>query len=484
MFKKRWLALLLVLMMGMSIISGCSPAEKTYYSLMSEVSSQEVFEDTGSYVIDLSTLPSSMFTGQDAMSAQTLNSALGQLLIEFSGKVDMNQDAFQYDYTIFDNRTKAEKGSFSVVYKNNIMYIKIDQLLSFIGQFCTPAEKQNLDRIFTGVQWISISDQEMSALMPEGSQPGVTSQLLQKSSRQNLVFKKLFDGLINDVYGDYSADLVTQSGNKYTLTLRGADLMDVFKSGAIYTINNIDKLSLSLKNFLNGLSPAEAAQLGITYQAKLQALQSLDVMVAEVKQDSQSAIWEIESLSAASEAEMQRVLNDSAIVSSIEKAGANSYNVASRIHLNITGTSSVDRLNCTFSSTQTIKTGGNVQVTAPATATSITVLQGKMPRQMTVYVDSGYYTSSNGLFSNSGRLSVQMVEGRTYLPLRMVGESLGETVGWDASAHQAYVLQNGQRINMTGIIVNSRTYIKMRDFEKLGFTVGWNDYTRMVTVEK
>lgn len=103
---------------------------------------------------------------------------------------------------------------------------------------------------------------------------------------------------------------------------------------------------------------------------------------------------------------------------------------------------------------------------------------------MTVNIDTGNYSSSNGLFSNSGRLSVEMVDGRTYLPLRMVGESLGETVDWDQATHQAYVLQNGQRINMTGIIVNSRTYIKMRDFEQLGFSVEWNEHTRSVTVSK
>lgn len=379
MIKRKWLALLVVLIMGMSILTGCSPAEKNYYSLMSEVSSQEVFEDSGSYIIDLTTLPASMFTGQDALSAQTLDSALGQLKIDFNGKVDMNRDVFQYDYTIFDNRTKAEKGSFSVVYRNNVMYIKIDQLLNFMEQFCTPVEKQNLDRTFAGVQWVSISDQEMSSLMPQGSQPGISSRLLQKSSRQNLVFKKLFDGLINDVYDDYSANLVTQSGNKYTLTLRGADLMDVIKSGAVYTINNIDRLSISLKNFLNGLSPAEAAQLGITYEAKLQALQSLDIMVAEVKQDSRSAIWEVENLSTASEAEMQKVLNDSEIVSTVEKISPNSYNVTSRIHLNITGTSLADQLDCTFSANQTIKTGGAVEVTIPTAVTSITVLKSRMP---------------------------------------------------------------------------------------------------------
>lgn len=485
MVKKRWLALLLALLMGMSILTGCSPAEKSYYSLMREVSTQKVFEDSGSYIINLTTLPASMFSGPEAMSAQTLSTALGQLRIEYRGQVDMNQEVFRYDYTILDNRSQARKGDFSVAYKGGVMYIKVDGIMNFIKEFGNPVERQNLDRIFAGVEWISMSDQELTGALAVGSQPGLTGSMFRQSSGQQLIFQKLLDGLVNDVYSDYSTSLVSQNGNKYVMTLQGRDLMDVFKSGAVYTINNIDKVSLSLQNFLTGLTPAEAAQLGLTPDARMQAMQGLQQMVTEVKRDGQSAIREIESMSAASEAEMLRVINDSAIVSSIEKTGTNTYQVTSRIHLNISDPAKPgDRLAGSFSTEQNIRTGTTVQVAIPVGAVSMSQLQAKMPRNMTVNIDSGAYTSSNGLLSNNGRLSVQMVEGRTYLPLRMVGESLGETVGWDQAAHQAYVVQNGQRINMAGVIVNSRTYIKMRDFEKLGFAVGWNDYTRTVTVQK
>lgn len=482
--KRRWLALLLVVLMGISLLSGCSPAEKSYYSLMSEVRTQTVYEDSGSYTIEVSALPAGMFTGQDSPSASTLINALSQIRIEYKGKVDMKQQVYQYDYVILEGRTRAEVGAFSIAYKNGIMYIKIDQLMNLIKELGTPVERENLDRIFTGVEWVSLSDQDMAGLAPE-SQAGITSQLLSNFSGQQLLIKKLLDGLVNDVYNDYSTSLIAQSGNKYTMTLRGSDLMDVFKSGAIYTINNIDKLSQSLKNFLNRMTPAEAAQLGLTADARLQALQILDEMVLAVKQDSQSALREIEGMSAASNAEMLRVINDSEFVSSVEKTGTNNYKVTARVHLNLSDPDNPrDRLVAAFTADQTITAGAAVQVIAPAGAVSMAELQSRMPRKMTVNIDTGDYSSSNGLFSNSGRLSVQMVDGRTYLPLRMVGESLGETVGWDQDAHQAYVLHNGQRINMTGTIVNSRTYIKMGDFEQMGFSVGWNDYTRTVTVAK
>ena len=364
------------------------------------------------------------------------------------------------------------------------MYMKIDQIINLLKQLSSPAEQENLERIFAGVVWISFSDQDLNGLAPN-SQSGVISQMLSNASGQQMLFKKLLDGLVNDVYNDYSSSLITQSGNKYTMTLRGGDLVDVGKSLAVYTINHIDQLDKTLRDFLNGLTPAEATQLGLTPDTRLMALQSLDQMVMEVKRDGPSAIQEIENLGAASEAEILRVLNDSEYVSSVEKTGANTYRLNSRLYLNISDPANPrDRLVTTFAAEQTITTGGTVQVSAPVGAISLRELQGRMPRTMTVNIDTGNYSSSNGLFSNSGRLSVEMVDGRTYLPLRMVGESLGETVDWDQATHQAYVLQNGQRINMTGIIVNSRTYIKMRDFEQLGFSVEWNEYTRSVTVSK
>ncbi len=484
MVKRRWLALLLVLLMGISLISGCSPAEKSYYSLMREVNTQPVYIDNGHYTIDVSALPAGMFTGQEAVRAQTLINAMGQMRIEYKGQVDTKQQLFQYDYAIMQGRTGAQVGAFSIAYKDGVMYMKIDQIINLLKQLSSPAEQENLERIFAGVVWISFSDQDLNGLAPN-SQSGVISQMLSNASGQQMLFKKLLDGLVNDVYNDYSSSLITQSGNKYTMTLRGGDLVDVGKSLAVYTINHIDQLDKTLRDFLNGLTPAEATQLGLTPDTRLMALQSLDQMVMEVKRDGPSAIQEIENLGAASEAEILRVLNDSEYVSSVEKTGANTYRLNSRLYLNISDPANPrDRLVTTFAAEQTITTGGTVQVSAPVGAISLRELQGRMPRTMTVNIDTGNYSSSNGLFSNSGRLSVEMVDGRTYLPLRMVGESLGETVDWDQATHQAYVLQNGQRINMTGIIVNSRTYIKMRDFEQLGFSVEWNEYTRSVTVSK
>ena len=77
-----------------------------------------------------------------------------------------------------------------------------------------------------------------------------------------------------------------------------------------------------------------------------------------------------------------------------------------------------------------------------------------------VYFHSGYNWSE-----------IIIENGRAYLPLRVITESLGEEVGWENSTKTPYVMQNGERIDMKGKLQDDRAFVGIRDFEKLGYTV-------------
>lgn len=76
----------------------------------------------------------------------------------------------------------------------------------------------------------------------------------------------------------------------------------------------------------------------------------------------------------------------------------------------------------------------------------------------------------NGSKSNSNQ-PYSIIEDRIYLPLRYISEAFGEEVQWDDSSKKAYIVRNNQRIDMTGELIDSKTMIKVRDFEKLGYKV-------------
>lgn len=89
---------------------------------------------------------------------------------------------------------------------------------------------------------------------------------------------------------------------------------------------------------------------------------------------------------------------------------------------------------------------------------------------------------------NSLDTSAKLIDNSVYLPLRRLMENAGYEVSWDAEARKAYVTVNGNKIEMTGTIVDNKTYVKVRDFEKLGAKVdyeetiyhadAWNDFSK------
>ncbi len=83
--------------------------------------------------------------------------------------------------------------------------------------------------------------------------------------------------------------------------------------------------------------------------------------------------------------------------------------------------------------------------------------------------------SDEDYLSNGNDTTVYVIDNSVYLPLRQITENAGYDVSWDAEAKKAYVTVDGKKTDMTGIIINNRTYVKIRDFEKLGASVEYSE---------
>lgn len=59
-------------------------------------------------------------------------------------------------------------------------------------------------------------------------------------------------------------------------------------------------------------------------------------------------------------------------------------------------------------------------------------------------------------------------------------------MGWDNENKTAYIIRGEERIDMTGVLVDSITMIKVRDFEKLGYKIDYvqNEGLSIVTIIK
>lgn len=87
-------------------------------------------------------------------------------------------------------------------------------------------------------------------------------------------------------------------------------------------------------------------------------------------------------------------------------------------------------------------------------------------------------TSSNRVSFSCDYTHVALVneEGRIYVPMRKLAEGMGYEVEWDAEESKAYVIADDKKVDMSGLIVNDTTFIKVRDFEKLGLIIDYNEH--------
>ena len=485
MYYKKWVALVMILMLAIGTLTGCSPTEKQFYDLTMEVGNQKIYEDSGSMELSLTQLPDSMFEGEQYFTKAMLQKAINQHRIDYLVKADMNQGIFQYDFTIVDNTTGKRSAFSSLTYKNDILYIKVDDTIAYLKQFGDPESNQKLDQLFGDVQYVSVSSQDLASMMPPGSKEGSTDNLLQKSSQQQLLMRPLFDGLVYQAYNQYQSTIISQSNNKYSLTLRGADSIKVWKPVAIYTIKNIDKMGAVLKTFVNSLDPDEMASLGLPAEVKTAALPGIDMMVLTVNKNRDMYLNQIEEMATDAQKDLAKTVNDSELVTTIEKKDSLTYATTSKIRVHITSGTPIEEVDFTFSAKDTMKVKNAIQVDAPTgNITTLEDFQSRMPKRMNVMVDHGMYSFNQGFSGTGGSIKVRVENDQTYIPLRLVAESMGENVGWDEAAQQAYVEKNGQRILMTGMVVDNQTLVKVRDFESLGYKISWNESTRMVTIEK
>lgn len=66
--------------------------------------------------------------------------------------------------------------------------------------------------------------------------------------------------------------------------------------------------------------------------------------------------------------------------------------------------------------------------------------------------------------------------GSFYVPLRGTAEFFGETVMWDESTGTAGIKRDGKIIAMDGVLYDNTYFVKIREMEKLGYTVDYVDH--------
>gem|GEM_PF-926862 len=493
---KKFLTLLCAVVFLVSLLTGCSRAEIGYYNLQKEINNLKLYESTGEITFDLEQLPGELTKGEDATTIALIQSIFKNTSLSYTAKVDINQQIFDEKFYLNDRTTGNQKEILSITGKGETLYIKVDELVRYLKSFNNPELNRQLDQLFGGATYLRIESKELYEIMAENKKnsgsagqfpplmPGYPNIHINLQKQQALN-QKLFDGLIQ-AYDQYEPGLVKQEGNKYVISLDAAGLVKTLNSLIHYSITNSDKLGTVAKLFINSLDDEEMAMLGLDPAKKNDYILGIDGITAAADAGREKYLSQFEEAISKTEKEVIELLQGSRITTTLEKLNAKTY--GSTVDMMIRVKDPVTR-EVTFGFTASIRdTTRVIEPFAAAIPTAgvltLTELQARMPKVMAIAVDKNSYTISQGMKTSSGTIDVKIIDGRTYLPLRLIGETFNENVVWNPETHRAYVERNGERIDMTGVISNNLTYVKIRNFEKLGYKIDWNEDLKIVEIIK
>jgi hypothetical protein len=482
MCKKKFLAVFLLLIMTVTLTAGCSQAEQGFIGLQKELSELNTYETSGDFVFSFNGLPAPSNT--DPASTLLYNMLQKGVTVKFTGKTDMDKNIVDCTFSLVNDLTNTEQAISRILCKDDTLYIQIDELIKLAQVFGDTETSNKLNEVFGNTKYLSMTQEEYLQSLGGAQEHSLTklNQNAFMNNKQTKVFQKLMLELPN-AYQNYSTGLVTQNGNTYSWEVKGIEAVEVLIDFLKYNINNVTDIEKWAVSFIDNLSDEELTLLGLDPQQKPLYKTLLNMATTEIKGNKGKYLQGINDLQTELQGnnEIKKFLNGFKISCSLSKNEQEVYTNALDFTMNFNEEDLQLDLQMKGQS-QTQKTAP-FSVTVPTTnIMTYTEYLNKVRKTMEIQIDTNTYTFTEAKGSTQNYLEVKNIENQTYLPMRQIANLFGEEVGWDSANSQAYVLRNGEKTDMTGVVIEGRTYIKTRDFTKLDYQVDWDEATRTVII--
>ena len=475
--KKHLLLAALFIMMLATVLTGCTADGNGFMALNREIASLEQFSFSGDMSMSL-TLPGSL-TADATEEDMAIFDMLSDMQFTLSGSCI--KDSFYYDYTL-GYELDGTKGSCRFIMDKSDVYINIPDMIALAKVFVSEDELADIEIIeekLDGIEWFKYNNMD---IMDTEDMVGMDEYAAFNDSMydnidayQNMVYDYI-EYLNKHSFAAYKPDIFSRSGSKYTMTISGDEFYPVVSGFIEYIITNYPEILQDTRDFIADYDLEWLTEaLGVDKQEILDGFD--EMMEYDLDMD-------YDELAAA-----QLVINSGVMMfdgssyeASLEKKSGNRYK--SEADMNIVMTAIDETMTMSVTSSMTIDASATVTPDIPDsgvmdyndlmnTFSAVSISASiYAPDGFTVW-DKSYDVS---LLNESGYTEVTLInrDNSYYLPLRQVGELLGEDVNWDQDEKVAYVLVNSERLELTGFIVDGRTYVKLRAFEKIGYTVNWD----------
>lgn len=472
----RKISLILVIVILFSTLVGCTNTAGIY-SLSREINNIDKGINTGVVEIDFVKIPLDLV--EDLEVRRGLEELGKGLAIRYDaeysnkdlvGKIKLEIKLGKDEYIPFTE----------YIINKTEMYVKVDDLLvatekiynKYVG-----GEIQDFDLIkeqFTGVDYVKVNFDQISeyeAILEERDEILKTYENIANKLKEN--------------YSDFNFKTVSKEGNKYIVDINTENYADEFENILKYLVDNVDKISFDIVKIIEEMSDEEFEALndisGLEVSKK-ELISNINEEVKDIKENKEEIKVEIEN-TAKELREISVDVEGTGLKYTLEKLGKDKYSVGSELRIKY-----VDLIDFTITSKSEVTAVDSINIDIPKDKvkdmTEVVYRELGIGKTMYVSVDSGRYVLANNGSAEEGHINVILEGGRTYLPLRFIGEKFDEDVQWDNEARIAYINKNGKRIDMEGILRDGRAYVKVRDFEKLGYTVDWDNIERTAIIVK
>lgn len=463
-------------------LSSCSEAELMYLDFSKEIADWNVITGTGEMAIELNneTLADFINDVSGATSVSASDIPFEKLSMVYTASADYDNSIYDIDLdiTVDDNApytlnfyVDTEKVIFDKSVLDSVRqflddYNITDTNISYILDFT--------DEYFKDYDSIEIPFEYSNADM-EFKNANMSRELIKAVSD---FMATAFDG-----YETSSYELNGENGVKAVFNYDNvvSAISDLFE----YYINNSDKINAAWNDFtvefseiMNNTYPNEADDSDLSEQLKLPTVDEVKEMQAQF-----NSLVNDKSFNP-----LKDLLMNSEYGFEVEKVSDTSYNSNSYIDLNymgndlayITTTETDNKLD------QLEKKDYNSYVISyenetimdedfdkwldenhPVKSANITWNKGDDYCFISYIRDESYTDRSYAMLMN--------IDDYIYVPMRQLVEGMGYSVEWDEQNKKAYVMNGNARFDMTTVMVGDTTYIKVRDLEKMGIKVDYQE---------
>lgn len=483
--KIRVFPLVLIMVMIFSLLTGCSKEEKGLYNLSQEMNGLDKYQITGEMSFSLDQVDPELF-GLSSQELSLVQSILNNYNFTFDAKIDTVASKLIFTNYIQNKNTGEQKVLLTVLSDGNKVYLKMDDFFNYIKSFGNEETNREIDREFASVQYISIDRQEMKDMFTELYNSELLAEQLTKVYfdlgsfvKMNKEWQKNYKDLMEKVYDEYEMGIVKESNNKYTVSLSLQDTVNVFASFLKYSIDHIEELDVYLKQ--------EIPNLGLDNDKINEVNMFLNSMVNNIKDNKELYKSQIDLGLSAVDSSIS-MWEGSQFEYSLEKTKDNAYVVDFSGKINYHDAANAEKSfkgSCIVK--QTVKGIDSVTFTVPTenilTMTELRKIAESAinePIKLNINLKNGSYTSGN----QEGKLGIKVIDSTSYLPLKEIGNILGENINWDSAKKQPYVEKNGAKNYLNAKVIGGTSYIPSREFEKLGYKVLWDAKSNTVNIER